>query len=133
MRWQRIIFWGLTGLLFFLILAASWVSESQMAGQAWIPRWLGEWADESPNFRTMLPFVPLAFLLVRCFSGKGGPQSFLWAVFLSFACLFLAEGGQVWLPQRTADPADLRWGGLGILLGSLLGAGWRRIGSALPD
>ena len=108
-------------LLVALILAASWVPESRMVRQSWIPEWLGNWADRSPNLRTLVPFVPLAFLFYRGSLGCRVGHPVMWSVAASLVCLTLAEFGQFWLPGRTPDLVDFGWGSLGIVLGLFFG------------
>lgn len=120
-RGRSWLIWIPALLLVALILGASWVPESQMVRQSWIPGWLGNWADRSPNLRTLVPFVPLAFLFYRGSLGCQVGHPVIWSVAASLICLTLAELGQFWLPGRTPDLADFGWGSLGIVLGLFFG------------
>jgi hypothetical protein len=111
---------GLVG----VILLASWAPDSRMTALRWIPSWLANWADRDPNLRTAIPFIPLAFLLVRGFAMSNLKRPLAWAVGVSGVCLAFSELGQVFLPLRTADLMDLLWGGVGILLGAVAAWGW---------
>ena len=126
---KSMAFFLLAGVLIGLIVLASWASDSRMTAQVWVPGWLAAWADRDPNIRTAVPFIPLAFLLTQGFAWRGYPWPVAWSVILCGACLGLSEFGQIFLPQRTADMADLMWGGIGILVGAVLAWGmshWRR-------
>ena len=114
-------------LLILLILAASWSPDSRMTALRWVPGWAAEWADRDPNLRTAVPFIPLAFLLMRGFAWRGWKWPALWSVGVCGVCLGLSELGQVFLPSRTADVADLIWGGAGILVGVLAAWGMQRL------
>ena len=126
---RGLAFFVLSGVLVILITIASWVSDSRMTGLRWVPGWMGDWADRDPNIRTAIPFIPLAFLLTQGFAWRGHQWPVAWSVILCGACLGLSEIGQIFLPHRTADMADLMWGGIGILVGAVLAWGmshWRR-------
>ncbi len=108
--------------LVVLVAAASWAPDSRMTELRWMPEWLARLADRDPNIRTAVPFIPLAFLLMRGFARCGLKWPLAWAVGVSGACLGLSELGQLFLPLRTADVMDLLWGGMGILVGAV--AAW---------
>ncbi len=112
--------WAMAVLLIALILVASWSPDSRMAAQPWLPGWAAEWADRDPNIRTAIPFIPLAFLLTLGFAWQGCKWPVLGTVLVCGLCLGLAEVGQVYLPARTADAADLIWGAAGISAGLVL-------------
>ena len=112
--------WAMALLLVLLILAASWTPDSRMTALRWVPGWLAEWADRDPNHRTAIPFIPLAFLLMRGFAWRGLKWPALGSVLVCGVCLGLSELGQVFLPSRTADVRDLLWGGAGIAVGMML-------------
>ncbi len=114
--------WAMASLLIVLIFIASWAPDSRMAAQPWVPGWLAKWADRSPNIRTAVPFIPLAFLLTWGFKWRGIKYPALGSLLMCGACLGLAELGQLFLPARTADVADLWWGAAGIAAG--LGCAW---------
>jgi VanZ family protein len=115
-------------LLILLILAASWSPDSRMTALLWVPGWLAALADRDPNFRTALPFIPLAFLLAWGFAWRGWKWPVMGSMLVSGACLGAAELGQLFLPARTADVADLMWGAAGIAVGLVLAcvARWQR-------
>ncbi len=120
--------WAMALLWILLILAASWAPDSRMTELRWIPGWAAAWADRDPNIRTAVPFIPLAFLLVHGFAMCNLKWPVVWSVAGSAACLGLAERGQVFLPARTADVADLLWGAAGILIGAGVARGTRMRG-----
>ncbi len=112
--------------LVVLVTAASWAPDSRMTELRWLPEWIARLADRDPNIRTAVPFIPLAFLLVRGFVRRGWKWPVMGAVLVCGVCLGLSELGQVFLQSRTADVADLLWGGAGILLGVVAAWGWGR-------
>ncbi len=112
--------WAMALLLILLILVASWSADSRMAALRWVPDWAAEWADRDPNIRTAIPFIPLAFLLTWGFAWRGSKWPGVGSLLVCGACLALAELGQAFLPTRTADVADLMWGGAGIAAGLVL-------------
>ena len=95
----------------------------------WLPRWVGDLADRDPNFRTAIPFIPLAFLLVHGFGWCGVKASIAISIMICGLCLGASEFGQSYLPHRTADTTDLMWGSIGILIGTGIAWGmchWRK-------
>ena len=110
----------LSTVLIVMVLRLSWAPASQMSLVAWVPGWIGELADQDPNMRTAVPFIPLAFLLGYSMSGLEGKHGLVLSGLLCLACLLIAELGQVFLPDRTADWEDLLWGSFGILVGTLI-------------
>lgn len=128
-KWHAMAFFVLAGVLMGLIVLASWAADSRMTALRWVPGWMAAWADRDPNIRTAIPFIPLSFLLVQGFAWRGYRWPLGWSVILCCVCLGLSELGQVFLPHRTADMADLMWGGIGILVGAVLAWGmshWRK-------
>lgn len=117
----------LSAVLVVLVTAASWAPDSRMTELRWLPEWIARLADRDPNIRTAVPFVPLAFLLMRGFARCGLKWPVAGTLLVCGACLGLSELGQVFLPSRTADVADLLWGGVGILLGVVAAWGWGRV------
>jgi len=112
-------------LLVALILAASWAPESQMTKLGWVPKWAGMLADLSPNIRTAVPFIPLAFVLVLAFARRGFKWAVAGSVLICCVCVAVSECGQVFLPNRTADLKDLMWGGVGTVMGAGFGWVWK--------
>ena len=117
----------IAGVVMVLILLASWVSDSRMTELRWLPGWIARLADRDPNIRTAIPFIPLTFLLAHALARLGLKRALLGASVASAICLGLSEFGQIFIPGRTADKMDLRWGGAGILLGLGAAWGWGRV------
>ena len=119
---RGIVLLFLSGILVVLVAAASWAPDSRMSELRWLPGWIARLADRDPNIRTAVPFIPLAFLLMRGFTSCGLKWPVVGSLLVCGICLGLTELGQVILPAWTADVADLMWGGAGILFGVL--AAW---------
>lgn len=111
---------GLSGFILSLIsiFYFSWIPNPRLTEENLLPLWLAQWADEYDNLRTAVPFVLLGF------SGGlviGQIKLSLWfwlksaVVFFFFATL--AEAGQLLLPNRHFDWADIFWGVVGGLVG----------------
>lgn len=126
---RSLMFFALAAILILLILAASWAPDSRMTQLRWVPAWAGDLADRDPNFRTAIPFIPLAFLLVHGFAWSGAKWSLAWSIMICGLFLGVSEFGQNFLARRTADGTDLMWGGIGILIGTgiaWISSHWRR-------
>ncbi|OWP61960.1 hypothetical protein CDA63_16720 [Hymenobacter amundsenii] len=110
-----------------LVLYLSWLPWPQLRTTGLLPAWLAAWSDQAANenIRTAVPFLGLGlltggWLLDRGrWSWRGGLGA--WAVLTALAGV--AEAGQLLLPHRSCDPADVLWGAGGALAGLLLLAG----------
>ena len=128
-RPTSILIFALAAVLILMIFAVSWAPDSRVTTLRWVPGWIADLADRDPNNRTAIPFIPLAFLLVRGFKGYKPNGSLAWPLMISGLCLGLSEFGQKFIPHRTADVRDLLWGGIGILIGTAMAwisSHWRR-------
>lgn len=93
----------------------------------WLPHWLSQWAGAGNNGerRTSVPFFVLSFYLaceaILSIKHCRALPFMLWglAAYALFGLLCITEFVQIWLPQRTASWADIIWGSLGIIAGSL--------------
>jgi hypothetical protein len=117
----------LAGVLVCLIGAASWAPGSRMSELRWVPAWVAAEADQHPNLRTGIPFIPLAFMLTYGLASRGLKRPRILAMGFCVACLGSVEAGQLLLPERTADAKDLAWGMAGIFLGlALTSLPWKK-------
>jgi glycopeptide antibiotics resistance protein len=125
--------WKIKGipLLFILTIASifyfSWIPDSNLKSESYLPLWLLNWANSYFNLRTAVPFVALGFLLDACNSKKSSnkkrkSRAGVWfsnsVIALFVVCL--AEGGQFFILNRHPDVADVLFGFLGSQLGFLL-------------
>lgn len=115
-------------LLFILIIVSifyfSWIPDSQLASERYLPQWLRDWSNSNFNLRTAVPFVGFGFLLENLFAAKATstkykPNFNSWfrnsAIALALVCL--AEGGQFFISNRHPDVMDVWYGFLGSQLG----------------
>ncbi len=114
-----------------------------MREMAWIPGWIGEWADRNPNFRNMPVFAALSAQLFFVFSSfrlqtanchlptspqvpspvVRGPVVLRRAALCFCAAAVLGgllEAFQLFLPHRWADWRDVFWSVAGALAGALV-------------
>lgn len=99
-----------------------------------IPHWVSAWADERRNdtLRTAVPFVALGWLAGGWLLVQGRPwRQWLWAWGALVGLVIVAEIGQVFMPERSFDLADIGWGAAGALLGLGTVAAIRRLYLAL--
>ena len=131
-RWSKPTL--LTAALFIaaVTLLLSWLPSSRMSGVAWLPDWLGRWADSDPDRRTAVPLALAGFLFTSCAHwGFGSRRPLFVGALLAMALLELAECGQYLIPTRGPGFDDLLWGGAGAVAGALAArglialAGWR--------
>lgn len=117
---KNVLFYGLALLGAGLVLYLSWRTHPRMEDVWFIPDWVSAWADERRNdtLRTAVPFVALGWLVGGWLWVQGRPwQQWLWAWVALVALVSAAEIGQVFMPERSFDLADIAWGAAGALLG----------------
>lgn len=100
------------GVLFclFLVFYFSWTPSGKLNEDIPLPLALISWYNTYYNLRTAVPFVLIAYLLAYFLSA--------WKIILScFFVVALAEIGQMFIPNRSADYIDVLYGCFGALLG----------------
>jgi glycopeptide antibiotics resistance protein len=121
------------GIIVLLILIGvgifyfSWIPDSNLKSESYLPLWLLNWSNYYFNLRTAVPFVALGFLLDAYNSKKSTIKKrkvrftiWLRNSVLSIVAVCLAEGGQFFVLNRHPDLADVLFGFLGSQLGFLL-------------
>jgi hypothetical protein len=117
-----------------LVLYLSWRTHPRMEDVWFIPGWVSAWADERRNdtLRTAVPFVALGWLVGGWLWVRGQPwRQWLWAWAALVLLVIVAEIGQIFMPERSFDLADIAWGAAGALLGLGTVAALRRLYLAL--
>jgi glycopeptide antibiotics resistance protein len=124
-QWKRyfvLLFFVLTTLL---ILYLSWIPDSELKSEVYIPLWLRNWSNTHYNLRTGIPFVGFGFFLAVWFSKQSEFQKtisrLIWLrySFIAFGVACLAEGGQFFIMNRYPDIVDVFYGVVGSQLGFL--------------
>jgi glycopeptide antibiotics resistance protein len=118
-----ILFPTITLVIFYF----SWIPDSNLKSETYLPLWLLNWANSYFNLRTAVPFVALGFLLDAYNSKKSSDKKrrsragvwFSNSVIALFV-ICLAEGGQFFVLDRHPDLADVLFGFVGSQLGFLL-------------
>ncbi len=118
-------------------------SSSHMSEIAWLPRWIGEWADRNPDARTAVPFFLLALIypgtVTRLSAGTSKRAILDW---LAANCEWLIAGYfgislfmvgsefcQFFIDTRDLRLADIWWGLGGLALGAVCGlCAWIQLG-----
>lgn len=102
----------------------SWIQDSTLASEWFVPYWIREWANHHYNLRTAIPFIPFGFFLedfLNNIDGKNKRFVFRFTnLFLSIFVVSIAEGGQFFILNRHPDVMDVFYGILGSLLGFLM-------------
>ncbi|WPJ97382.1 hypothetical protein SH580_06625 [Coraliomargarita algicola] len=119
----RVALLGLVG--FALIAYLSWRPSPDLTDITWLPNWLSTWSNLPGNWdrRTFVPHFLLSSYIAAemtwSFRHSKSLPFLLWilGVYALGALLIMTECAQVWIPGRFASWSDMRWGGLGILLG----------------
>jgi VanZ family protein len=118
---------ALTLALLAAILICALASSPNMREMAWIPGWIGEWADRNPNFRNMPVFAALSallFFVVTLYQPlvtRHGRWRLAFGAFVATGLLgVLLEALQLLLPHRWADWVDVFWSVAGAFFGALV-------------
>ncbi len=114
------IFKAFIALGVILVCYYSWLTSPNLRDTGLFPGRLGEWVDNHYNSRTAIPFVLLGFGLRVFFKDKRFLNSLIVISSFSLLLVIVVETGQLWLPDRHLDFADIAWGLLGSVLGVLL-------------
>ena len=109
-------------ILFFLIVIFyfSWIPDSDLLHTGFFPKEWKYWIDDLKNFRTIYPFIGLGYFGQSAFKKLGKLEAFVGVILLSLMIVSLAELGQLLLPERHFDWADIMYGFLGASLGACL-------------
>jgi VanZ family protein len=107
----------LTFALLAAIATCSLAPSPNMREMAWIPGWIGEWADKNPNFRNMPVFAALSALIVLVVTSYPRLATRYGRWHLAFgagvATALLGVSLEVlqllFLPNRHFDWADIVW------------------------
>ena len=115
MRW---LLWFIFLLLCFTIFYYSWLPQPSFKSESYMPNWLVKWTDEYGTLRTGVPFLFLGanavLLKIKRLSN--------FIIFTGlFVLLFIAELGQLFLPNRHFDVWDIIVGSISIWIGIFVG------------
>jgi glycopeptide antibiotics resistance protein len=121
------------GIVVLLILISvgifyfSWIPDSNLKSESYLPLWLLNWSNYYFNLRTAVPFVALGFLLDAYYSKKSTLKKrkvrfSIWFrnSIAAVVVAFFAEGGQFFVLNRHPDLMDVLFGVAGSQLGFLL-------------
>lgn len=122
---KKIILFPLT-VVIVAVFYFSWLSDSSLETETYLPRWLLNWSNEYYNLRTAIPFVALGFLLEIFTNRKKSYDtnsnknlSFMRNLGIAAVIALIAEGGQFLLTNRNPDIMDIYFAIVGSLLGGL--------------
>ena len=114
----RCVLWLIFLFLCFSIFYYSWLPQPSFKSESYMPNWLVKWTDEYGTLRTGVPFLFLGanavLLKIKRLSN--------FIIFTGlFMLLFLAELGQLFLPNRHFDVWDIIVGSISIWIGIFVG------------
>ena len=116
-------------LILLLIFYYSWLPDSELKTETYLPKWLLKWCNYYFNLRTAIPFVPLGYLLevLNPISKRKSiiNNSYIvpfWFQNSSISALVvcIAEGGQFFITNRNPDILDIVFGILGSVFGVII-------------
>ncbi|WP_348825372.1 VanZ family protein [Flavobacterium aestuarii] len=112
-----------TGLVFYY----SWLPDSQMRSETYLPQWLLDWSNHYYNLRTAVPFAFFGYLLeaytIRRVSYKMNENKnliFIQNLGVAGFIAFIAECGQFLIKGRNPDLMDIYFAIIGSLAGALI-------------
>jgi glycopeptide antibiotics resistance protein len=113
-------------LLFFLTIALiigifyfSWLPDSELTSESYLPIWVLNWSNEYVNIRTAVPFFVLG-LVLQTKSGTLKPinkNSWIYNILGATGIVVIAEIGQYFTYERHPDILDVFFGIFGTLSG----------------
>ncbi|MCG9793531.1 VanZ family protein [Flavobacterium algicola] len=105
----------------------SWLPDSNMRSEHYLPQWLLRWSNTNFNIRTAVPFVAFGFLLGAYSFYKNETvwkENLILFLFrnlgIATIVVLIAEGGQFLIANRSPDMMDVLYGILGSLIGGLM-------------
>ena len=110
------------GLLLLFVCYLSLEPSPAAVGVPWFPGPLACWFDRHDHWRNFVGFGALAF--------AGFQAIARWDTVVAITCCLLVvllELGQLWLPRRTCDWADIACGAAGIAFAWLTFRGWKHL------
>lgn len=106
-----------------IVFYLSWLPDPDVGSNWYFPKWLGDWTNKNGNLRTAVPFLFLglfsSYTIYRKFQSARFYLQFLLLLIL-IAISLIAEAGQLFLPKRHFDWADVAWATAGATSGILL-------------
>lgn len=116
----------MAGVLFVLYL--SWLPSPDFGTHWYFPSWLATWTNIHGQLRTAVPFVFLGVLSELMWNSSGQMKKRLALLLVFFVVVTVAEAGQLYLPGRYFDWADIGLGTAGGAVGLAIGALLNRTG-----
>lgn len=116
-------------LILLLIFYYSWLPDSGLKTETYLPKWLLKWSNHYFNLRTAIPFVPFGFLLEvltntskkKSLSNQSCIAPFrVQNICIAALVVCTAEGGQFFVSNRNPDILDVIFGVLGSILGGII-------------
>ena len=114
------IYYSLLVFGIILVLYFSWLASPTLGLSGVLPKWIADWADDIENItiRTAVPFVFLSVLIgIQLLLKKASLHWWFVGYIALLFLLFLAELGQLFLPQRFFDWEDIAWGVVASTIG----------------
>lgn len=119
---RLILLYAFMALGIAIVFYFSWIPQPRLSLTNYLPDWLSHWTDENANMntRTAIPFIFLGCILASWLLTKkriwySWIEAWLWLV----AIVVIAEVGQLLLPLRHFDWADIAWGAVGSAVSML--------------
>lgn len=110
------------GIVFYF----SWLSDSSLETESYLPKWLLNWSNYYYNLRTAIPFLAVGFLLEFYSQHINSSEidynkklNFIQNLGIATMIVCAAEGGQFFIQKRNSDLMDVLYGILGSLIGGL--------------
>lgn len=109
-----------------IVFYYSWLPDSQMKSETYLPDWLLNWSNRYYNLRTAIPFIAFGYLLQAYSIRKNANKMdvnrnliFIQNLGIAGLVAFIAESGQFLIAGRSPDLMDIYFGIIGSLLGAL--------------
>lgn len=115
---MRIIVLLIFVILFASVLYYSWLPEPSFDNEIYMPLWLVKFTNEYGILRTGIPFILLGVNIVIL---RVKNLNYFKNFIILLTLLLIAELGQLFLPHRHFDIADILIGTIAIVIGLFIG------------
>lgn len=114
------------------VIILSWLPHSDIGNLPIFRKSVGRWINHFGNLRTAVPFVFLGILgELNLFTKWSGIRKRIVLLISLILVVTIAETGQLLLPYRYFDWADIGWGFAGSIFGIFLGIFFRKLHSSI--
>ncbi|OXA88969.1 VanZ like family protein [Flavobacterium hercynium] len=111
-------------LVISIVFYFSWIPDSSLRSETYLPNWLLQWSNRYYNLRTAVPFVAVGFLLEAYSDFRNSNRAekhkkinFIQNISVAALIICIAEAGQFIVIRRSPTLIDVFFGIAGSIVG----------------